>query len=137
MIGAIAYRADGSSCRLFMQLKRSTVRAEHFVSFLDHLRRHLGSHFTVIWDRLHGHRSQAVLQWARRHSRCEINFLPAYAPELNPVEALWAWLKGTRLANLCRDELAQLAVEVRRGARNARRRDGLLQAFLRKSGLFL
>ena len=26
--------------------------------------------------------------------------LPAYAPELNPVEGLWSWLKGTELANL-------------------------------------
>lgn len=137
IIGAIAYRADGSRCRLFMKLKRSTVRAEHFASFLDHLRRHLGSHFTVIWDRLHGHRGRVVRQWACRHPRCKITFLPAYAPELNPVEALWAWLKGTRLANLSREDLGPLANEVRNGARAARRKHGLLQAFLRKSGLFL
>jgi transposase len=29
--------------------------------------------------------------------------LPAYAPELNPVEYLWANLKGTELANFTGD----------------------------------
>ena len=33
--------------------------------------------------------------------------LPAYAPELNPVEGLWANLKGTELANRCDLEIAQ------------------------------
>jgi transposase len=137
MIGAIGYRADGSRSRLFLRLKRSTVRAEHFVSFLAHLRRHLRGKFTVVWDRLHGHRSTLVREWVERHPRCQLTYLPAYAPELNPVEALWAWLKGTRLANHSRDALAPLANEIRRGTRVARRRSDLLRAFLRRSGLSL
>lgn len=137
VIGAIAYRADGARSRLFVRLERSTVQAEHFVRFLDHLRRHLRGPVVVIWDRLHGHRSRLVRKWDEKHPRFELTYLPAYAPELNPVEALWAWLKGTRLANLCRDDLAPVALEVRRGARVARRRRHLLQSFLRKSGLAL
>ena len=31
--------------------------------------------------------------------------LPAYAPELNPVEALWGNVKGTELANRCPDTI--------------------------------
>ena len=137
VIGAIAYRADGLRSRLFVRLKRSTVHAEDFVTFLAHLRRHLSGRITVIWDRLHAHRGRIVREWAEKHRRCELTYLPAYAPELNPVEALWAWLKGTRLANLCRDDLGPVAIEVRRGARAARRRSELLQSFLRRSGLSL
>jgi len=33
--------------------------------------------------------------------------LPGYAPELNPVEALWANLKGVELANLAGDTLEE------------------------------
>jgi transposase len=38
--------------------------------------------------------------------------LPAYAPELNPVEKLWANLKGAELANLA--NLARRALGVDR-----------------------
>lgn len=137
MIGAIGYRADGSRSRLFVRLKRGAVHAEHFVTFLAHLRRHLRDKIIVVWDNLHGHRSKLVRHWAEKHPSCQLTYLPAYAPELNPVEALWAWLKGTRLANNSREDLAPLADEVRRGTRAARRRGDLLQSFLHRSGLFL
>jgi transposase len=137
MIGAIAYRADGSSSKLFLRFHKSTVRAEHFVSFLAHLARHLRGQIIVIWDRLNGHRCGLVLEWKAQHPRFQLHYLPAYAPELNPVEPMWAWLKGTRLANLSHDDLAPLAEQVRRGVRAARRRVDLLGAFLGRSGLSL
>jgi transposase len=31
--------------------------------------------------------------------------LPAYAPELNPVEAIWAYRKKHEIANLCLDTI--------------------------------
>jgi transposase len=37
-----------------------------------------------------------------------IETLPAYAPELNPVEYLWAWLKRHALANFCPETLDEL-----------------------------
>jgi transposase len=137
VIGALAYRADGSRSRLFMRFKRGPVLAEDFVRFLNHLGRHLRHRVVVIWDRLNGHRSVLVQEWAAKQSRFELNYLPAYAPELNPVEALWAWLKGTCLANFTRDDLDPLAREVQRGARRARRRRSLLEGFRRKTGLYL
>lgn len=63
--------------------------------------------------------------------------LPAYAPELNPVEALWGNLKGTELANLCIDTLAETEHHVRRGVRRVRREGDLAFAFLRHTGLSL
>ena len=136
-IGALAYRADGSRSRLFLRLKRGPVLAEDFVRFLKHLSRHLCGRVVVVWDRLNGHRSVLVREWTAENRRFEINFLPAYAPELNPVEALWSWIKGTCLANCSHDDLGPLALEVRRGAHRARRRRTLLTGFRRKAGLFL
>lgn len=136
-IGALAYRADGSRSRLFVRFKRGPVLTGDFVRFLAHLGRHLKGRVIVIWDRLNGHRGVQVREWTEMHARFRLNYLPAYAPELNPVEALWAWLKGTCLANFSRDDLAPLTREVRRGARRARRRRYLLDAFRRKTGLYL
>ena len=135
-IGALAYRADGARSRLFLRLKRGPVLAEDFVRFLEHLSRHLRGRVVVIWDRLNGHRSVLVREWTADHPRFDLNFLPAYAPELNPVEALWSWLKGTCLANCSHDELEPLTQEVRRGARRARQRRALLRGFRRKAGLY-
>lgn len=136
-IGALAYRADGSRSKLLLQFKKGAVLAPDFVRFLDHLGRHLRGNVVVIWDRLNGHRSLLVRSWSDENARFELVHLPAYAPELNPVEALWSWLKGTCLANCSHDDLAPLVDAMRRGAGRARHRHGLLQAFLRKADLYL
>jgi transposase len=36
-----------------------------------------------------------------------VEYLPGYAHDLDPVEGLWANLKGVELANLCRDTIAR------------------------------
>ncbi|MFF3554211.1 transposase [Streptomyces tsukubensis] len=41
--------------------------------------------------------------------------LPAYAPELNPVELLWSSLKKRELANLAGDHLADVADATEQG----------------------
>ena len=69
---------------------------------LAELRRFLGGEkATLLWDGLPAHRSRAMRAWlnTQRHWLV-VERLPAYAPELNPTEDLWAWLKGTELANL-------------------------------------
>jgi transposase len=43
-----------------------------------------------------------VRQWLeQQNGRIAIAFLPPYAPELNPVEAIWGYLKKHEIANLC------------------------------------
>jgi transposase len=69
---------------------------------LAELRRFLsGGKATLLWDGLAAHRSRAMQAWlnTQRHWLV-VERLPAYAPELNPTEGLWEWLKGTELANL-------------------------------------
>lgn len=137
MIGALAYRADGSRSKILLQFKKGAVLAPDFVRFLEHLARHLRGNVLVIWDRLNGHRSLLVRNWSDANPRFEFVHLPAYAPELNPVEALWSWLKGTCLANCSHDDLGPLTNAMRRGVHRARHRKGLLCAFLRKADLHL
>lgn len=137
-IGALAYRADGRRARVFLTLHPGNVRSAEIVAYLKHLRRHVRGRATLIWDGLNAHRSvetrthiDAQRAWLR------VVRLPAYAPELNPVEGLWAWLKQERLANVAEQGLERVATRARRGARAGRRRPDLLRGFLAKAGLSL
>ena len=137
-IGALAYRTDGRRMRLFLRLHDGTVRSPEIVAFLRHLRRHVRGRALLIWDGLLSHRSAQTRDHIARQSRwLRVVRLPAYAPELNPVEGLWAWLKQERLANLAEVGLDRLAERVRDGARSGRRRPRLLEGFLAKAGLSL
>jgi transposase len=63
--------------------------------------------------------------------------LPAYAPELNPVEPLWSSLKGTELANLAGERLDEVIVAAERGIKRIRDTHYLAFSFLRYYGLSL
>jgi putative transposase len=135
-IGALAYRPGRGPAGIFLQFHAGNVRSEQVVRFLRHLRRHVRGPVTLIWDGLHAHRSVETREHMEKQRRwLTVIRLPAYAPELNPVEALWAWLKQQRLANVPEEALELLANRVRRGVRAGRRRPDLLLGFLAKAGL--
>lgn len=137
-IGALAYHQQTSRARLLLLFQRGAVRTAGVLRFLRHLRRHVHGRVVLCWDGLKAHHSAEVRTWIdKQHSWLTVERLPAYAPELNPVEGLWAWLKGTCLANVCLDELGPLVARVRNGARRIRHRDDLLRSFLAKAGLSL
>jgi DDE superfamily endonuclease len=61
--------------------------------------------------------------------------LPAYAPELNPVEGLWSSLKAVELANLISPTLAEVIQQAHHGIDRVRRTPHLAYSFLRHTGL--
>ncbi len=134
-IGALVYPLDERSPRVLSRIHFSTVRTPQVVGFLDHLCKHVKGHVVVVWDGLAAHRALAVREWLADHPRFCAERLPAYAPELNPVEGLWAWLKGSQLANFCADTLGPVVKRARRGLKRARKRPSLLLGFLHKAGL--
>ena len=62
--------------------------------------------------------------------------LPAYAPEMNPVEPVWSNLKRS-LANLTKHNISQLTALIKTQLRQMQYRPGLLESFLAKPGLDL
>ena len=67
----------------------------------------------------------------------EVRRLPAYAPELNPVEGLWSNLKSRELANRCESHVQLVELAARLGANRVRSERSLLFGFLRHTGLQL
>jgi hypothetical protein len=62
----------------------------------------------VLWDGGANHKGPEVQAFLRGNPRLRLERLPAYAPDLNPVEAVWSWLKWGRLCNFVPDDLAEL-----------------------------
>ncbi len=93
---------------------------------------------TLLWDGLPAHRSHAMHPFLRSQ-RCwlVVEPLPAYAPELNPVEGLWSNLKGVELANLAGDTLRQVIHATEQGIRRVQHDDELLFSFLHHCRLTL
>ena len=70
------------------------MRKEEVVQFLKALKAHFRRPLLILWDGAKPHRSRLVRDYVdSTDGQIVIARLPAYAPELNPVEYLWAWLK--------------------------------------------
>jgi transposase len=64
-----------------------------------------------------------------------IEWLPGYAPDLNPTEAVWNNIKGRELANFCADQIEEAAKAFRTGLRRVAHTLQLPFSFLRHAGL--
>lgn len=112
-----------------------SVRQEQVVDFLRDLLRHLAGPLIVVWDRLQAHRSNFLRQWLRRCRRLHLEYLPGYAPELNPNEYGWAYLKTHRLANYCPHEVEELHSKVVLAGNEVASRQDLLRSFVHATDL--
>jgi transposase len=136
-IGALALSPDRSQVQTFLSLHPGPIRAPQVIGFLRSLRRHLRGPILLVWDRLGAHRARATRDWrASQRHWLQVEWLPAYAPQLNPVENLWAYLKAGDSANFCALDLADLALHIGRRVRRVRTQDHLPWSFLRHSGLY-
>jgi transposase len=114
----------------------SSIRQKEVMAFLADLLRHLRGEVILIWDRLNAHRGKLVRQWLAGRPRVQVEYLPAYAPELNPNEYGWSNLKGgSTLANACPEDIRELRSLVMRAVRVPRRNPNLLRSFVRATRL--
>jgi transposase len=60
--------------------------------------------------------------------------LPGYAPDLNPAERIWNYLKRVELANCCCADLATLGLALRRAKERLRHKRSVLQACFTQAG---
>ncbi|MEU6106636.1 transposase [Streptomyces flaveolus] len=51
-----------------------------------------GERVVLVWDGLSAHWSRAMRAWVAEQDWLTLERLPAYGPELNPVELLWSSL---------------------------------------------
>jgi transposase len=90
----------------------------------------------LVWDRLNTHVSHAMRDLINTRDWLTVFILPAYAPELNPVEYLWAHIKHS-LANLTSVALDRLETLVRNRLKRLQYRPDVLDGFFAGTGLSL
>lgn len=113
------------------------ITAPRVVSFLRSLRRQLQRTVFIVWDRSLTHRAGTVNRLFVQPDKLQRFFLPPYAPEINPVEMLWSYLKSNPLANYAPSTPQKLSGTTRYHAAKIRHRPGLLRSFLYATPLFL
>ena len=113
VIGAVTVSPAARRLGLyFSTLPDGYFTAGSVAHFLRDLLRHLRGRVVVVWDGGGNHKGPVVRAFLRRNRRLRLERLPAYAPDLNPVEAVWSWLKYGRLANFVPDDIPALDDEV-------------------------
>ncbi len=136
-IAALCVSPGRDQVRFYFRLHLTDIAATQVMAFLASVDRELDAPWLLLWDRLNAHRARRTHAFLLARYWPQTCFLPAYAPELNPVEYAWSWLKNNPLANLARLELESLAAAARHSARSLQRRPSLLRSFLGHGPLFL
>ena len=140
MSAALCYRPDRSDADLVFATQPGAYNTETLIDFLRQLHAHLGddAKVTLLWDGLASHRSRQMTEFiASCRTWLRVERLPAYAPELNPVEGLWGNVKGTELANRCPDTIDEAMQAACTGMERVRDDVDLCFALLRRPGLSL
>src|SRR5438309_9200040 len=86
----ISVAAGMTLWNFYFQLFEKAVGKEETVLFLGYLIQRISSPLLIVWDRLPAHRSRLVGEFLDQLQGWIVTeYLPPYAPELNPVEYLW------------------------------------------------
>lgn len=121
----------------YFRLYAGSVKSPQVVDFLRALVRHIPQPLLLVWDRLPAHRSRAVRDYLESLGGwIHMEYLPPYAPELNPVEYIWAYWKQHELPNVCPKDYWQLSEGARCTLRRMRRRPRLITAFWKQASLW-
>src|SRR5258708_23974672 len=96
-----------------------------------------GGNIVLVWDNLPVHLRAELRAFAAAQAWLRVFRLPAYAPDLNPVEGIWSVLKGGVLANLAVASFGHLVQVIRHGLKKIQYQPGLIDGCLAGTGLTL
>jgi transposase len=92
----------------------------------------------LIMDRWSVHRAKKLGKYLAAHfETIGVEWLPAYAPDLNPVEQVWNHSKYSDMPNLAPEDLEELDHMVSASISNTRNQAHLLRSFFQTAGLAL
>ena len=120
--------------KLYTMTQEEAFRGPAIRRFLKHVLRHIPGKLLVVWDRLPAHRSRVIKDFLRTEDghRIHLAQLPSYAPELNPDEGVWNYLKRVELKNVCCHTLSELRAELRKAIARLRHKTSVILGFIRQ-----
>lgn len=104
-ISAVSMAGD-----LYFALQAQSYDSTTVILFLEQLLSKMVGKLLIIWDGAPIHRSKAIRAFLAEGAakRLHLEQLPGYAPDLNPDEGVWNWLKRVALKNQCFTDLCSL-----------------------------
>ena len=135
VIAGLTLSARSGRIGLYFAIHEKNVTAEEVEKFLRQVQRSLGRKLIVVMDRWAVHRKAAKALFGDK--RFWVEYLPPYAPDLNPVEHVWNHTKYGDLANYVPEDLLALELEVDWSIDQARQRPELLRSFFHAAKLKL
>ncbi|WP_406514291.1 transposase [Streptomyces sp. NBC_00161] len=139
--GLIAMR-PGSRTRLCHRLRshpagkgtRRSMGEGDFIALLDGVHQLVRASIVLVWDRLNTDVSRKMQGLVAEREWLTVFLLPAYSPNLNPVEWVWAHVKRS-LANLAVMALDRLETLVRNRLKRLQYRPHTLDGFIAGTSL--
>jgi transposase len=137
--------SPGSNCppspgcpsgKFYFRFFPGAIRSAQIIEFLAALKRQIKRPLLIIWDGVATHRSHKLKAWLEdQNGQIAAARLPPYAPELNPVEAIWACLNKHEIANLCLNTIGEVGHYARNRLKSMQRRPNLVTAFSKQAEL--
>jgi DDE superfamily endonuclease len=113
---------------------RHAIHGEDMVRFLKYLHKRLPGRLFIVMDHLKVHSSQPVKDYLRHHPEIGIQWLPSYAPELNPEEYSHGNVKG-QVMNAAPETVEELQELADCGFAHLRHQPDVILGFLQHAGL--
>ena len=132
MIGALT-----SGGKLYLRSHNHAFSSDDVVSFLKHLRCQIGGRLLIVWDGAPIHYGE-VKTFLTQGAAPDMQLvaLPGYAPELNPIEGIWQYLKQVELKNICCHDLDELWYELRKAIARLRQKPNVIDGCIRQVGCY-
>lgn len=137
VIGAVTLSPRRKRISTYWQFYDDNVVATDVVAFLRSLHRQQGQKLIVVLDRFNVHRKAIRLLRESGATWLSVEWLPAYAPDLNPVEAMWSCTKYGDLANYTPDDLYDLGEEIGNSFLRQYRNPAINRSYFQTAGLKL
>lgn len=134
-ISAVTVSPKRKRLGLHFDILDHNVKTDDFEQFIVSLKRRVGGPMTLVMDRYQVHRSAAKRLKARYGRGIVLEWLPAYAPELNPDEQVWNRAKHVDMVNLIPDDVLTLGRAAAKSFRNTRGQQWLLRSFFKHAKL--
>ena len=136
VIGALCTTSQAKNPRLYFRMyENQNMNGKGCCDFLKQLSQNIKGHVIVLWDGLKAHWGREVRNYLKQHSKVECYAFPPYAPELNPIEYMWGYLKMNPLSNFAPETLDELSMTAKASICETRKNGHLLKSFLAKCPL--
>jgi len=113
----------------------ANFRSDSVVQFMDKIQHKISGPITILWDAIPIHCSKPINQYLERYDQLVVEQFPSYAPELNPVDKVWLYLKYSRLPNYVPIMLDELRARLIGEFDSLKSEQHVLASCVRRSGL--